>query len=116
MLPIAQWPAHDIHKIVGVFTDIDDTLTTDGAISADALAALGRLGHAGLHVIAITGRPVGWSEPFARSWPIDAIVPENGSVALIPSKAEAIDETTSTGLRRLYAQDAATRNANFRRM
>ena len=56
-----------------MFTDIDDTLTTDGAITADALQALGALAGR-LHVIPITGRPVGWSEPFAQVWPVDAIV------------------------------------------
>lgn len=116
MLPIDLWPTRDIDKIIGVFTDIDDTLTTDGAITNDALAALGRLAQAGLHVIAITGRPVGWSEPFARSWPIDAIVPENGSIALIPVKDDPNGENGSTGLRRLYAQEVDTRDANWRRM
>jgi HAD superfamily hydrolase (TIGR01484 family) len=69
-------------RVVGVFTDIDDTLTSEGAISVDALCALERLHAAGIHVIAITGRPMGWSEPFANSWPVDAIVAENGAVAL----------------------------------
>jgi hydroxymethylpyrimidine pyrophosphatase-like HAD family hydrolase len=57
-----------------VLTDIDDTLTTEGAITPDALAALQRLRDAGLPVIAITGRPMGWSIPFARAWPVNAIV------------------------------------------
>ena len=48
--------------------------------------ALADLARAGLHVIPITGRPVGWSEPFARDWPVDAIVAENGAV-LKPSAA-----------------------------
>jgi len=61
-------------RVLGVFTDIDDTLTREGAIDAAALAALERLQAAGIHVVAITGRPMGWSEPFARSWPVDAIV------------------------------------------
>ena len=69
-------------RVLGVFTDIDDTLTSEGAISADALCALERLHAAGIHVVAITGRPMGWSEPFANSWPVDAIVAENGAVAL----------------------------------
>lgn len=89
--------------MVGVFTDIDDTLTCDGAISPEALDALGSLKQAGLHVIPITGRPVGWSEPFAQSWPVDAIVAENGSVALLKD-----------GKR--YQADAATRAANFSRL
>lgn len=103
MRPLAEWPIADRARIAGVFTDIDDTLTTDGAITSDALDALAKLKAAGLHVIAITGRPVGWSEPFARDWPVDAIVAENGSVAVI-------------GARKIYTQDAATRAANFARM
>src|SRR5690606_41676272 len=39
------------------FTDIDDTLTRDGAIEPAALAALHRLRAASLPVFAITGRP-----------------------------------------------------------
>ena len=61
--PLADWPLDERRGIRGVFTDIDDTLTTCGAITPDALAALGALRAAGLTVIAITGRPVGWSDP-----------------------------------------------------
>jgi hydroxymethylpyrimidine pyrophosphatase-like HAD family hydrolase len=82
MLPLSAWPLEHRCKIIGVFTDIDDTLTTDGAITADALQALHDLKAAGLHVVAITGRPVGWSQEFALNWPVDAIVAENGAVAL----------------------------------
>ena len=79
---LSEWPIEARLQITGVFTDIDDTLTTDGAITPDALQALHDLKAAGFTVIAITGRPVGWSEPFAAAWPVDAIVAENGSVAL----------------------------------
>lgn len=92
----------------GVFTDIDDTLTTDGAITPEALQALADLKAAGLHVVPITGRPVGWSEPFARSWPVDAIVAENGAVALVHEDGQP--------LRKLYQQDAATRATHLARM
>ena len=94
--------------LVGLFTDIDDTLTTDGGITPDALNALADLKAAGLHVIPITGRPVGWSEPFAKAWPVDAIVAENGAVALV--------RQADGSLAKLYQQDAATRAANFARM
>src|SRR4051794_3180139 len=85
--PWSLFPAATASSVVGVLTDIDDTLTTAGAITPDALDALARLRKAGLSVIAITGRPMGWSEPFARpleqgGWPVDAIVAENGAVAL----------------------------------
>ena len=106
--PLHDWPARERRGLVGVFSDIDDTLTTDGVVTTDALAALGRLRAAGLHVIAITGRPVGWSEPFALAWPVDAIVAENGAVALVRGPQGQ--------LRKLYQQDRATREANFARM
>ena len=82
MLPLNTWSLQARSRIKGIFTDIDDTLTTDGAITLDALDAIGKLRAQGLSVIAITGRPVGWSEPFAASWPLDAIVAENGAVLL----------------------------------
>ncbi|MDP3171250.1 MAG: HAD hydrolase family protein, partial [Polaromonas sp.] len=69
MQELSTWPAAERRAITGVFTDIDDTLTTEGAITADALQALSDLKAAGLQVIPITGRPVGWSEPFALVWP-----------------------------------------------
>lgn len=112
--PLADWPLAARAGLRGIFTDIDDTLTTDGAITPDALQALSDLKAAGLQVIAITGRPVGWSEPFAAAWPIDAIVAENGAVALIPSSATHAHDPPA--LTRRYQQDAATRAANFARM
>jgi HAD superfamily hydrolase (TIGR01484 family) len=93
--------------IAGVFTDIDDTLTKDGAIEPAALQALQALHGAGVPVVAITGRPLGWSEPFAREWPLAAIVPENGAVALIRDDDVVITE---------YAQDVATRARNATRL
>jgi HAD superfamily hydrolase (TIGR01484 family) len=108
VLPLATWPLAARRGIAGLFTDIDDTLTTEGAITADALQALARLRAAGLHVVPVTGRPVGWSEPFALAWPVDAIVAENGAVALVPDGRG--------GLRKLYQQDGATRAANQARL
>jgi len=106
--PLSSWPEDARRGVFGVFTDIDDTLTSEGAITADALAALGELKAAGLHVIPITGRPVGWSEPFAQAWPVDAIVAENGAVALVRAPGGR--------LRKLYQQPEAERTANFARM
>ena len=105
--PWAELPDAAARGVIGVLTDIDDTLTTDGAITPDALAALSQLKASGLHVIAITGRPMGWSEPFARDWPIDAIVAENGAVALFRE---------GNALRVEYAQDDATRTRHAARL
>ncbi|WP_225780838.1 HAD-IIB family hydrolase [Xenophilus sp. Marseille-Q4582] len=108
MRPLTDWPAEDRRRLIGLFTDIDDTLTTDGAVPPAVVQALGALKAAGLHVIPITGRPVGWSEPFAAAWPVDAIVPENGAMALVPQAGGT--------LHKRYQQDAATREANYARM
>lgn len=113
MQPLAAWPAEARRGLIGLFTDIDDTLTTTGAITPDALAALGALKAAGLHVVAVTGRSAGWSEPLARAWPVDAIVPENGALALIP---RANGQTGKRQTEKRYRQDAATRAAHFARM
>lgn len=107
-LSLSDWSQAARAGVHGVLTDIDDTLTTDGAITPDALAALHALRAAGLPVFAITGRPAGWSEPFALAWPVDAIVAENGAVALWRGADGALCKT--------YAQDAATRRANAVRL
>ena len=108
MLPLHAWPIEARAQLVGVFTDIDDTLTTEGAVTPDALEAMSALRAAGLCLVAVTGRPVGWSEPFASVWPVDAIVAENGAVALVRTAAGRIEKR--------YQQDAATRARNFVRM
>ena len=121
MLPLSDWPLTARRNIIGIFTDIDDTLTTEGAITADALQALGDLKAAGLHVIAITGRPVGWSEQVAfggdNAWPVDAVVAENGSVALFLIKSSVLPpKNIPKSLSKIYQQDAVTRSTNYVRM
>ena len=130
-----RWqPLHDLppgawRHVDGVFTDIDDTLTTDGAMTPDALAALAALRDSGVRVVAITGRPAGWSEPFATDWPLDAIVAENGAVALMgahppPTRGGAAPHLSNENspqrltdkrgqLSKTYLDDAPTRRANF---
>ena len=95
-------------KLLGVLTDIDDTLTTDGVVPDHVVAAIARLKDAGLKVVPITGRPVGWSVPFASAWPVDSIVAENGAVALRRNAQGSLDK--------LYLQDAEERASNFAKM
>lgn len=108
MRPIAELPASVCKNLKGILTDIDDTLTTDGVVTPDTLQAMHDVRNAGLHLIAITGRPTGWSLPFVHQWPVQAMVTENGAVALLP---EADDQ-----VRKIYQQDAPTRQTNFIRM
>ena len=91
----------------GVLTDIDDTLTRDAVIEPPARRALAALSAAGVPVIAITGRPMGWSEPFVRDGVLPAIVAENGAVALFRERG---------ALRLEFAQDEPTRKANMARL
>jgi HAD superfamily hydrolase (TIGR01484 family) len=105
--PWAHCPPSALGVVTGVFTDIDDTLTRHGAIEPAALSALQALAAAGVPLVAITGRPLGWSAPFARDWPLAAIVAENGAVALIRDGTAVITE---------YAQDEATRARNALRL
>ncbi len=79
MTPIAQLSAVQAKAIHTFVTDVDDTITTDGALTAPAYAALARLQGDGLRVIVTTGRPAGWCDHIARMWPVDAVVVENGA-------------------------------------
>lgn len=108
MQAFSSCPPARLRPLRGILTDIDDTLTAEGGIAPEALAALQDLQAAGVPVIAITGRPAGWSEPFALAWPVAAIVAENGSVML---RSGADGE-----LLRDFSQDATTRAANFERL
>jgi HAD superfamily hydrolase (TIGR01484 family) len=110
MLPpfIDTAPTSALRAVQGVFTDIDDTLTCAGTLMPAAFDALQQLQAAGIPVIAITGRPMGWSEPFARTWPLTALVAENGAVALFRDAHGALQVE--------YAQDALTRAAHAQRL
>jgi HAD superfamily hydrolase (TIGR01484 family) len=79
MRPLSALPAAARRSIRGVFTDIDDTLSTHGRITGEAYAAMARLRSAGMLVVPITGRPAGWCDHIARMWPVDAVVGENGA-------------------------------------
>ncbi len=108
--PLAALPVDALAALRGVLTDIDDTLTRDGAIEASALAALHALAEAGWPVVAITGRPAGWSMPFVRAWPLAAIVAENGGVLLTR------DDAAAHGVRLRFTVDDAERARRFARL
>ena len=120
--PLSNWSVPAPGQLLGVLTDIDDTLSTEGEVPAQVVQALAALRAVGLHVIPVTGRPVGWSVPFAQAWPVDAIVAENGAVALLPAeenKGQIGSEPLPSKrgqLSKIYQQGAAVRSANFVRM
>ncbi len=66
-------------KIKVLFTDIDDTLTSDGKLTSQAYEMLWKLSDHGIHIVPVTGRPAGWCEMIARFWPVKAVIGENGA-------------------------------------
>jgi HAD superfamily hydrolase (TIGR01484 family) len=80
MQALVELPDPVRRSIRGVFSDIDDTLSTAGRITSEAYDAMARLRAAGILMIPITGRPAGWCDHIARMWPVDAVVGENGGI------------------------------------
>jgi HAD superfamily hydrolase (TIGR01484 family) len=79
MKPLADCPKATLAAFRGVLTDIDETVSTEGHLTAQAYGAMEALKKAGLLVIPVTGRPAGWCDMIARFWPVDAVVGENGA-------------------------------------
>jgi HAD superfamily hydrolase (TIGR01484 family) len=104
MKPLAQLDAQAIDSLL---FDIDETLTTDGKLTAPAYSALERLHAAGKRAVAVTGRPAGWCDHIARMWPVDAVVGENGAFYFCFAEGK---------LHKRFADDAKTRAAKGGRL
>jgi HAD superfamily hydrolase (TIGR01484 family) len=78
--PVAAIPADACRRLSWFFTDIDDTITTDGLLPDASYAALWALHRAGIRVVPVTGRPAGWCDHIARMWPVAGVVGENGAL------------------------------------
>jgi HAD superfamily hydrolase (TIGR01484 family) len=79
MLPLADCPRDTLAAIEGVLTDIDETVSSHGQLTAEAYGSMEALKKAGFRVVPVTGRPAGWCDHIARFWPVDAVVGENGA-------------------------------------
>lgn len=79
MKPIREFSADRAAKIKYVLCDIDDTITTNGKLTAGSYSAMWKLHDAGIHVIPVTGRPAGWCDLIVREWPVRAVIGENGA-------------------------------------
>jgi HAD superfamily hydrolase (TIGR01484 family) len=109
MLPLDRLDDAALAAARGMLVDIDDTLTTDGRLTAAAYAALEALQAAGVVVVPITGRPAGWCDHIARMWPVDAVVGENGAFYFCHDRA-------ARKLVKRFRDDDATRAANRERL
>ena len=79
LAPFDEVPSAEMARLTGIIFDIDDTVTRDGRLEANAFTAMHALAEAGLRLIAVTGRPLGWSDVAAHLWPVDLAVGENGA-------------------------------------
>lgn len=102
MKPLELFSKKSLQNIRGVFTDIDDTLTDDGRLTANAYLAIETLDQAGIKVVPITGRPAGWCDLIARLWPVTGVVGENGAFYF---QYDRINKK----MHRYYADDEAER-------
>jgi HAD superfamily hydrolase (TIGR01484 family) len=98
--PIQEIDPAECRALAGVVFDVDDTLTRGGTLEEAAYSALFRLREAGLVLVAVTGRPLGFAELMARMWPIDLAVGENGAGYL---------QLTAAGLQAGYYAEPAER-------
>ncbi|MDH3595912.1 MAG: HAD-IIB family hydrolase [Rhodospirillales bacterium] len=107
--PLATFPAGRRALVRGLLFDIDETLTTEGRLTAAAYGALECLHQAGFLTVPVTGRPAGWCDHIARMWPVDAVVGENGAFYF------RYDRDGGRLIKRFMA-DEAERAANRRRL
>ena len=109
MRPLSLMPDAIAGAVTAVFADIDDTLTHEGRLPAEAYKALEDLHAAGLAVAPITGRPAGWCDMIARFWPVSGVVGENGAFYF------AYDGEARK-MRRVFAASTEERAANRLRL
>lgn len=105
--PLDRLTPEAARGLVGILTDIDDTLTLHGRLVPSAFAAMARAREAGLALIPVTGRPAGWCDHFARMWPCEGVVGENGGLWFTMREGKLV---------RAFAQSAAVRAANAERL
>jgi len=84
-LPNVNWNADSMKDSIEfgnadiLFTDVDDTLTTDGRLLPETYLAMCRLADAGISVIPVTGGCAGWCDQIIRTWPVRAVIGEGGA-------------------------------------
>ncbi|MGM0432861.1 MAG: HAD-IIB family hydrolase [Spirochaetota bacterium] len=80
MRPFKELEAEKIKDVRLFFTDVDDTITTEGKLFPEALGALWQLSRRGVPIILVTGGSAGWADVYIRQWPVDAVIAESGAL------------------------------------
>lgn len=81
MRPFSEITAEELSGLRFILTDIDDTITNEGKLTAEAYSAMWDLHEAGFGVVPVTGRPAGWCSLIVREWPVAGVIGENGAFA-----------------------------------
>jgi hydroxymethylpyrimidine pyrophosphatase-like HAD family hydrolase len=107
--PLSALGAAEARNLRGLLFDLDDTFLSHGSLTRVAYDALWMLHDAGLQLAAVTGRPWGWGEIFARQWPISGCVVENGAAYVLRKGAtfvrrEGCDDAERQARRALLAR------------
>ena len=79
MIAVTEIPKSKLSTIQTLLCDIDDTITTNGRLTAETYACLENLNGSGIAVVPVTGRCAGWCDHIARMWPVSGVVGENGA-------------------------------------
>ncbi len=115
MRPVRDLTAAQARGVRVLFTDIDGTVTDEaGRIPAPVFTTLEAAQDAGLTVIPVTGRPAGWCDMIARTWPVAGVVGEHGG--LFFRRGAGAGKGPDARMERIYAQGEATRVANRERL
>lgn len=75
-LPLDQLPRQ---QIKAVFSDLDDTITSESLLLPSTLKSIHELSEKGFKVVIVSGRPAGWADALMRLVPLDAFIFENGA-------------------------------------
>ncbi|ANK88055.1 MULTISPECIES: HAD family hydrolase [unclassified Rhizobium] len=89
--------AQELRHVRYLFTDIDDTLTTEGKLLPSTYESLWELSRAGIAVVPVTGGSAGWCEHIVRAWPVAAVIGESGAYAVMRRNGEVVFEYWENG-------------------
>ena len=65
-----------------IISDVDDTITQNGKLKPNALAAMYQASEKGYRIVLLSGGSAGWCEVYLRQWPIYMVIAESGAVMI----------------------------------
>lgn len=113
-IPIDRIKRRDCKKINLIMTDLDDTLTKKGKITARAYGLLWRLKKANIITAIVTGRPAGWAHCMIKLMPVKYVIFENGAGILIEQDRGRKD--LYPRIKESFLVSEETRKRNFKKL